>query len=69
MQFLLQYHEEGEAFLQWIVTGDETWMHHYEPASKRQKHGVEIHVMAQDQEIQNCAFCWQSDVHTVLGLY
>jgi len=24
MQYLHQYHEEGEAFLQWIVTGDET---------------------------------------------
>jgi hypothetical protein len=28
MQFLQQYCE-GEAFLQQIVTGDETWMHHY----------------------------------------
>jgi hypothetical protein len=34
MQFLEQYHE-GEAFLQWIVA-DETWVHHYEPASKCQ---------------------------------
>jgi hypothetical protein len=33
MQFLQQYHEEGEAFLQQIVTGDKTWVHHYEPAS------------------------------------
>jgi hypothetical protein len=27
---------EGEAFLQWMVTGDETWVHHYEPLSKYQ---------------------------------
>jgi len=33
---LLQRYCEGEAFLQWIVTGDETWEHHYEPASKCQ---------------------------------
>jgi hypothetical protein len=30
------YHHEGEAFLQWTVTGDETLVHHYEPASKCQ---------------------------------
>ena len=27
---------EGEAFLSWIVTGAETWDHHYEPETKRQ---------------------------------
>jgi hypothetical protein len=36
MQFLQQYREEGKAFLQWIFRGDETWVHHYEPASKHQ---------------------------------
>jgi len=30
------YREEGDNFLQQIVTGDETWIHHYEPKSKRQ---------------------------------
>jgi len=25
---------KGEAFLQWIVTGNETWVHHHEPARK-----------------------------------
>jgi hypothetical protein len=33
MQFLQQYCE-GEAFLQWILLGNETLMHHYEPVSK-----------------------------------
>jgi hypothetical protein len=33
MQYLQQYHE-WDAFLQWIVTGDETCVHHYEPASE-----------------------------------
>jgi hypothetical protein len=36
MQVLRQHLKEEEAFLQWIVTGDETWMHHYEPTSKHQ---------------------------------
>jgi hypothetical protein len=28
--------EGKEEFLSRIVTGDETWLHHYEPESKRQ---------------------------------
>jgi len=27
---------EGDAFLQWNVTGDESWVYHYEPESNRQ---------------------------------
>jgi hypothetical protein len=29
-------HQGGEEFLSRMVTGDETWVHHYEPESKRQ---------------------------------
>jgi hypothetical protein len=43
--------------------------------SQAMKHGcsnsereVETHVIAQDREIQKCAFCRQSDVDAVLGL-
>jgi hypothetical protein len=57
----------GKAFLQWIVTGNKMWVHHREPASKLQSMACK-HVIAQDQEIQKCAFCHQSDVDTVLGL-
>jgi histone-lysine N-methyltransferase SETMAR len=32
---LARYREEGDNFLQQIVTGDETWIHHYKPESKR----------------------------------
>jgi histone-lysine N-methyltransferase SETMAR len=34
--FLQQYREEGDTFLKRIVTGDETWVHYYEPESKQQ---------------------------------
>jgi hypothetical protein len=34
--FLTCYHAEGEDFLAHIVLGDETWVHYYEPESKRQ---------------------------------
>ena len=33
---LARYCEKGDNFLQQIVTGDETWICHYEPESKRQ---------------------------------
>jgi hypothetical protein len=36
MQFLKWNREEGEAFLQWSVIGDEMWVHRYELASKHQ---------------------------------
>jgi len=32
---LNQYEAEGNSFLDRIITGDETWRHHYEPGSKR----------------------------------
>jgi hypothetical protein len=37
LQHLLQYTDEGEAtcMLNRIVTGDESWLHHYKPDSKR----------------------------------
>ena len=33
---MARYREESDNFLQQIVTGDETWILHYEPESKRQ---------------------------------
>jgi len=35
-QHLDRYDKEGDAFLDRIITGDETWVHHYEPECKRQ---------------------------------
>ena len=33
---LERYNREGDNFLNHIITGDETWVHHYEPETKRQ---------------------------------
>ena len=30
------YDKKGDTFLVRIITGDETWIHHYEPECKRQ---------------------------------
>jgi len=35
-ELLRRYEADGEAFLQHIITGDESWVHFYEPERKRQ---------------------------------
>jgi hypothetical protein len=35
-ELLERFGAEGEAFLSRIITDDETWVHHYEPKTKRQ---------------------------------
>ena len=35
-QMLQRYRVDGENFMRSIVTGDESWAHHYEPETKRQ---------------------------------
>ncbi|GFR08028.1 histone-lysine N-methyltransferase SETMAR [Trichonephila clavata] len=34
LEHLVRYHEDGSDFLFRIVTGDETWVHHFKPESK-----------------------------------
>ena len=36
IHLLKQYNKEGEAFLERVVTGDESWVHHFDPESKVQ---------------------------------
>ena len=36
IHLLKRYNKEGEAFLERVVTGDESWVHHFEPESKVQ---------------------------------
>jgi hypothetical protein len=35
-EFIELLHNEGDTSLRCIVTGDETWIHHYAPENKRQ---------------------------------
>jgi hypothetical protein len=35
LQHLNRYHDEGHDMLAQIVTGDESWVHHYQPKTKR----------------------------------
>jgi hypothetical protein len=36
LKFLTRYAQEGDEFLDSIVTGDETWVFHHTPESKQQ---------------------------------
>ena len=36
LKFLTRYAQEGDEFLDYIVTGDETWVFHHTPESKQQ---------------------------------
>jgi hypothetical protein len=36
LKFLMHYTQEGDDFLDYIVTGDETWVFHHPPKLKRQ---------------------------------
>jgi len=35
-ELLERFEKEGEDFLKKIITGEETWVHHYDPENKRQ---------------------------------
>jgi hypothetical protein len=35
LQHLLRFADEGKDMLSWIVTGDKSWVHHYQSKSKR----------------------------------
>jgi hypothetical protein len=36
LKFLTRYAQEGDEFLESIVSGDETWVFHHNPESKQQ---------------------------------
>ena len=35
LQHLKRYQDKGDDMLSWIITGDESWVHHYESETKR----------------------------------
>jgi len=58
---------EGEAFLTRIVTGDETWVHHFAQESKRQNMEWKHPVSPVKKKFKS-TFCGKSDAHNFLGL-
>jgi hypothetical protein len=45
--------EHGEAYLNSIITGDESWLHHYDSESK-QASSLEITLISDAKEGQSC---------------
>ena len=67
-RLLDRYANEGEAFLTQIVTGDETWVHHFAPESKRQSMEWKYPGSPVKKKIQESTFCGKSVAHNFLGL-
>ncbi|GFS07593.1 histone-lysine n-methyltransferase setmar-like protein [Elysia marginata] len=67
---LKHYEEEGENFIQRIVTGDviEPWVHHYDPREKTSVNGIQAQELSFSEEIQSCCLCQKSDADYFLGL-
>ena len=63
-----RYNREGDNFFNCIITGDETWVHHYEPETKRQSMQWKHTSSPFFQKIQVSALCWKAFVDGVLGL-
>ena len=51
LTFLTRYHTDGDAFLDQLVTGDETWVSHITPESKRQS--LEWHHPSSQKKLEN----------------
>jgi hypothetical protein len=55
-------------FLRCILTGDETWIHYYDPESKQTpEYGMETYNIASQKEVQNSPISGRSDVDTSFG--
>ena len=59
--------EEGDQFLFNIVTGDESWIHHFDPEEKRMSMQYR-HFIFSSEKNQNNAVCRQDSFDCVLGL-
>jgi hypothetical protein len=63
---LERFDAEREAFLSWIITGDETWTHHYEPEKKRQSMEWH-HPQKPRKQVQGNSLGRKSHDHPLLG--
>ncbi|KAJ4433766.1 hypothetical protein ANN_16078 [Periplaneta americana] len=57
LTFLKRYHTDGDAFLDQIVTGDETWVSHNTPETKRQSRVLLLDFMPKGTTINANRYC------------
>ena len=61
------YEENPENFHARLVTGDETWIHHWDQETKQESMQWKHPGSPPPKEVQNPTFSWQSYGHCVLG--
>ena len=64
---LLKRFMSKDDFLLRLVTGDETWVHYYEPENKAQNRQWVWAWVPEAKEVQDATICWQGDGHSILG--
>jgi hypothetical protein len=50
-ELLARYEAEGDDFLFTIVTGYETYIHHFEPGDAKAIHGVASHDLSSEEKV------------------
>jgi histone-lysine N-methyltransferase SETMAR len=67
-ELLKRYRKEGDQFLLNIVTGDESWIHHFDPEEKRVSMHYRHTSSPRPKKILNSAICRQDSFNCFLGL-
>jgi hypothetical protein len=67
-ELLEHFDAEGEAFLSRIVTGDETWVHHFEPETKRQSMDWHHPQSPRKKKFKTALSAGKSNDYCLLGL-
>jgi histone-lysine N-methyltransferase SETMAR len=66
-KLLKRYREEGDKFLLNIVTGDESWIHHFDPEEKRPSMQYRHTSSPRLKKFQNSAVCHQDSFDCFFG--
>ncbi|GFS10872.1 histone-lysine n-methyltransferase setmar-like protein [Elysia marginata] len=66
-ELLAKFDEDGEDFLRQIVTGDESWVHHYDPESKQQSKEYRHKTSPSPKKNQSVFFHTEGASHDLLG--
>jgi hypothetical protein len=62
LQHILRYVDEGKDILNRIVTGDESWVHQYQPESKPASVQFSF-----NEKVEGFVISWEGYVYRVLG--
>ena len=65
-ELLKRYREDRDQFL--LNTGDESWIHHFDPEEKRLSMEYRHTSSPRQKKIQNNAVCWQDSFDCISGL-